>query len=56
MKIRIERIYGRFYVSAFDKYEILARCYVNGKYSYKRLFFATKESSDAVQEGMVIDY
>lgn len=56
MKIRIERIYGRFYKPAVDKYEIMARCYINGQYCSKRLFFATKELSDAVQEGMVIEY
>lgn len=56
MRIRIERIYGSYYNEAFDKYVVLARCYINGKCRYQRLFFNTEDEADGLEEGSWIDY
>ena len=56
MRIRIDRIYGFFYPAVLDKYEVTARCYVNGRFSFKRLFFNTKSQAESVSEGQWIDY
>lgn len=56
MRIRIDRIYGCFYHPVFNKYEVFARCYVNGGYCIRRLFFSTSEDAGAIEEGTWIDY
>lgn len=56
MRIRIDRIYGCFYHPVFNKYEVFARCYINGGYCIRRLFFSTSEDAGAIEEGTWIDY
>lgn len=56
MRIRIDKIYGCFHHSGFNKFEMIVRCYVNGQTRFKRLFFNTKEEAEAVEEGSWIDY
>lgn len=56
MRIRIDRIYGCFHHPGFNKFEVVARCYINGKCSFKRLFFNTKQEAEGVEEGTWINY
>lgn len=56
MRIRIEKIYGAFYHAGFDKFEVVARCYVNGKCRFKRLFFNTEDEAGRLEEGLWISY
>ena len=55
-RIRIDKIYGHYYHSGFDKYVVVARVYVNGRCQHKNLFFHTEEEMACLQEGMWIDY
>ena len=56
IRLRIERIYGTFYHPGFDKYEVAARCYINGKCRFKRLFFNSKQETEHLKEGGWIEY
>lgn len=56
MRIRIDKIYGYYYHSGFDKYVVFARIYVNGRFHRKNLFFCSKEDVDCLVEGTWIDY
>ena len=56
MRIRIDKIYGCFLHPGFNKFELVARCYINGQLRFKRLFFNTREEADKVEEGLWIDY
>lgn len=56
MRIRIDKIYGHYYHSWFDKYVVVARIYVNGRSQHKNLFFYTEAEVNSLQEGMWIDY
>lgn len=56
MKIRIDKIYGCFLHPGFNKFELVARCYINGQLRFKRLFFNTREEAETVEEGSWIDY
>lgn len=56
MRIRIDKIYGYYYRSGFDKYVVVARIYVNGRYQKKNLFFYTEAEVSSLQEGMWINY
>lgn len=56
MRIRIDKIYGHYYHSGFDKYVVVAQIYVNGRCQHKNLFFYTEAEVSSLQEGMWIDY
>ena len=56
MKVRIDEIYGTFHHPGFNKFEVIARCYVNGKMQYKRLFFESRQEAEGLGEGTWIDY
>ena len=56
MRIRIDRIYGHYYHSGFDKYVVVARIYVNGQFHHKNLFFCTEEEAKRLEEGVWIEY
>ena len=56
MKIKIDKIYGNYYHSGFDKYVVVTRIYVNGQYHHKNLFFCSKEEVDQLTEGKWIEY
>jgi len=56
MRLKIERIYGIFYHPGFDKFEVVARCYINGGCHFKRLFFNTEAEAKSLEEGVWIDY
>ena len=56
MRIRIEKVYGTFYHGGFDKFEVLAMVYMNGKPQYKRLFFNSAAQAESVKEGAWMDY
>jgi hypothetical protein len=56
MRIRIEKIYGNYYHSGFDKYVVVARIYVNGQFRHQNLFFYSKEEVNQLTEGLWIDY
>ena len=56
MRIRIDKKYGYYYHSGFDKYVVFARIYVNGRFHRKNLFFYSKEDVDRLVEGTWIDY
>ena len=56
MRIRIDKIYGHYYHSGFDKYVVIARIYVNGRFHHKNLFFYSKEDVDRLTEGTWVEY
>ena len=56
MRIRIDKIYGSYYHSGFDKYVVVARIYVNGQFHHKNLFFCTEEDAKRLEEGAWIEY
>lgn len=56
MRIKIDRIYGTYYIEAFDKFVVVARCYINGNFRFQRLFFNTREEMESLEEGEWIDY
>lgn len=56
MRIRIEKIYGHYYHSGFDKYVVIARIYANGQFHHRNLFFYSREEVEHLEEGSWIDY
>ena len=56
MRIRIDKIYGYYYHSGFDKYVVVARIYVNGQFHHRNLFFYTEEEVMDLRENTWIDY
>ena len=56
IRIRIEKVFGTFYHEGFDKLEVLAMVYMNGKPQYKRLFFNSAAQAESVKEGAWMDY
>ena len=56
MKSRIDKIYENYYHSGFDKFVVVARIYVNGRYHHKNLFFYSREDVDRLEEGTWIEY
>ena len=56
MKIRIDKIYGHYYHSGFDKYIVIARVYGNGRFHHKNLFFYSEEEVRSLEEGSWINY
>ena len=55
-RIRIDKLYGHYYHSGFDKYVVVARIYVNGRIVHKNLFFYTEEEVKSLKEGSWIEY
>ena len=56
MRIRIDKVYGHYYHSSVDKYVVIARIYVNGRFYHRNLFFYTKEEVNRLTEGLWIEY
>lgn len=56
MRIRIEKLYGYYYHSGFDKFVVMARIYVNGRHQHRNLFFYTEEEVKSLNEGSWIEY
>lgn len=56
MRIRIEKLYGYYYHSGFDKFVVMARIYVNGRCQHRNLFFYTEEEVKNLKEGSWIEY
>lgn len=56
MRIKIDKIFGHYYHSGFDKYVVVARIYVNGRFYHRNLFFYSEEDVKRLAEETWIEY